>query len=167
MANKIALPDTEYLPPELLLDEHHPANSSFMNALRGVQRMIVTVSQRMTPWHIDAVKLKLDGHSHVEIANKLNRSAQGVGGALARNDAQELRAVLQHYNIAMAGPNDAHRRRMLWEIAVDNQKLEPKVSISSIAELNKMNHTYSTGDADKSINIIFNNAILPKGKLDT
>jgi hypothetical protein len=56
---------------------------------------------------------------------------------------------------------------MLWEIAVDNQDIEPKVSISSVAEINKMNGTYSTGSKDTAINITINNTLLPKGKLDT
>ncbi len=63
--------------------------------------------------------------------------------------------------------NDAHRRRMLWEIAVDNQAIEPKVSISSIVEINKMNGTYQTAAKDTAINITINNNLLPKGKLDT
>jgi|TARA_R110000803_G_scaffold20373_2_gene52539 predicted transcriptional regulator len=121
----------------------------------------------MAPKHVDIVKRKIAGVTNKNIAVELNVTAQTVGKTLQRQDAQELRALLEHYNMAMDGPNDAHRRRMLWEIAVDNQAIEPKVSISSIVEINKMNGTYQTAAKDTAINITINNNLLPKGKLDT
>ena len=167
MTNNLTIPDADYLPPELLLDTHHPANSSYMQNLNGIRRIIVSKTQTMKLWHVKAVKMQAQGKSNIEIATAFKKTPATVSQTLLRKDAKELRATLQHYNIAMDGPNDAHRRRMLWEIAVDNQDIEPKVSISSIAEINKMNQTYATGAKDTSINITINNSLLPKGKLDT
>ena len=158
MTKTISIPDRDYLPPELLLDVHHPANSEYMQNINSVKRTVVACSSKMKAWHVDAVKRRVAGAPNTDGA---------VSQALNRQDAKELRALLEHYNMAMDGPNDAHRRRMLWEIAVDNQDIEPKVSISSVAEINKMNGTYSTGSKDTAINITINNSLLPKGKLDT
>lgn len=166
MSNSIVIPDAEYLPPELLLDEHHPANADYMQNLNSVKRLIVTQTVKMKPAHVDIVKRKIAGAQNKVIAEELSVTPVTVGKVLARDDAQRLRALLEHYNLAMDGPNDAHRRRMLWEIAVDNQQLEPKVSISSIVEINKMNGTYNAAAKDTAINITINNTLLPKGKLD-
>ena len=167
MTKTISIPDRDYLPPELLLDVHHPANSEYMQNINSVKRTVVACSSKMKAWHVDAVKRRVAGAPNTEIATVLNKSDGAVSQALNRQDAKELRALLEHYNMAMDGPNDAHRRRMLWEIAVDNQDIEPKVSISSVAEINKMNQTYATGSKDTAINITINNTLLPKGKLDT
>ena len=167
MTNSIIIPDAEYLPPELLLDVHHPANADYMQNLNSIKRTIVARTMTMLPRHVDIVKRKVAGVSHADIAIELSVAPQTIGNILKRQDALELRALLEHYNLAVDGPNDAHRRRMLWEIAVENQQLEPKVSISSIVEINKMNGTYNTAAKDTAINITINNNLLPKGKLDT
>ena len=167
MTNEITIPDVEYLPPELLLDEHHPANAKYMQSLDSIRRLIVSQTRKMTMWHVEAVKMRVNGSNNTEIAERYGKAVGTVSATLGRHDAKELRATLQHYNVSMDGPNDAHRRRMLWEIAVDNQHMEPKVSISSIVEINKMNGTYNAADKDTAINITINNNLLPKGKLDT
>ena len=167
MTQSITIPDADYLPPELLLDVHHPANADYMKNLNSIKRTIVARTMTMLPKHVDIVKRKIAGVPHKTIAEDLSVTPQTVGNILQRQDAQEPRALLEHFNMAMDGPNDAHRRRVLWEIAVDNQHLEPKVSISSIAEINKMQGTYSTTTKDTAINITINNNLLPKGKLDT
>jgi predicted transcriptional regulator len=166
MTNSMTIPDPQYLPPELLLDTHHPANADYMKNLNSVKRAVVARTMSMTPKHVDIVKRRLAGVKNVNIAKELSITASAVSTILKRKDAQELRALLQHFNMAVDGPNDAHRRRVLWEIAMDNQQLEPKVSISSIVEINKMNGTYNTAAKDTAINITINNTLLPKGKLD-
>jgi hypothetical protein len=167
MTNSITIPDADYLPPELLLDVHHPANADYMKNLNSIKRTIVARTMTMAPKHVDIVKRKIAGVLHKTIAEELSLTPITIGNILKRQDAQELRALLEHFNMAMDGPNDAHRRRVLWEIAVDNQHLEPKVSISSIVEINKMNGTYNAAVKDTAINITINNNLLPKGKLDT
>jgi DNA-binding CsgD family transcriptional regulator len=167
MTKSMIIPDQDYLPPELLLDVHHPANADYMKNINSIKRTIVSQSMKMAPKHVDIVKRKIAGALNKTIALELNVSPQTIGKTLKRKDAQQLRALLEHFNLAVDGPNDAHRRRMLWEIAVDNQPIEPKVSISAIVEINKMNGTYNTAAKDTAINITINNTLLPKGKLDT
>lgn len=167
MTKAITIPDKDYLPPELLLDEHHPSNAPYMQSLNNIRRLIVSHTQLMKPWHVEAVKMKVNLKSNTEICTALDKKPAAVTSAINSDNAKKLRATLQHYNVAMDGPNDAHRRRMLWEIAVDNQPIEPKVSIAAVVEINKMNGTYQTGAKDTAINITINNTLLPKGKLDT
>lgn len=166
MNKSLVIPDVEYLPPELLLDKHHPANSEYMQNLNSIKRLIVTRTVCMKTIHVDIVKRKLAGALNRVIADELNLTPPTIGNVLRREDAQRLRALLEHFNLAMDGPNDAHRRRVLWEIALDNKDIEPKVSISSIQEINRMNGTYNTATKDTAINITINNNLLPKGRLD-
>lgn len=166
MTNSMTIPDPKHLPPEMLLDVHHPANADYMKNINSIKRTIVARTMSMDPKHVDIVKRKINGARHVDIAEAVKRTPVNIGTVLKRKDAQELRALLEHFNMAIDGPNDAHRRRMLWEIAVDNKEMEPKVSISSIVEINKMNGTYNTAAKDTAINITINNALLPKGALD-
>lgn len=166
MTNNVTIPDARHLPPEMLLDVHHPANADYMKNVNSIKRTIVARTMTMDPKHVDIVKRKINGNRHVDIAEAVGRTPVNVGKVLKRKDAQELRALLEHFNMVIDGPNDAHRRRMLWEIAVDNQQMEPKVSISSIVEINKMNGTYNVAAKDTAINITINNALLPKGALD-
>jgi|TARA_R110000744_G_scaffold188121_1_gene307451 hypothetical protein len=167
MTKSIVIPDPEYLPPELLLDPYHPASQKYMQDLNAVKRLIVTATVDMIPWHVTAVKAKVRGSTNIAVADIVGKTAQSVSHIMRRDDVKNLRALLQHYNIAVDGPNDAQRRRMLWEMAVDNKEVEPNVAIKCVSELNKMNGTYTTGAKDTSINITINNSLLPKGKLDT
>jgi hypothetical protein len=166
MTTDIIMPQQEYLPPELLLDPYHPSTSDYMQALKGIQQLIVSASVNMMPWHVTAVKAKVRGSTNVDVGLMVGKTAVTIGKALRRADVQELRALLLHYNQAVDGPNEAQRRRMLWEMAIDYKDVEPNVTLKSIAELNKMSHVYTTGKADTAINIVINNKILPKGALD-
>jgi len=166
MANNINLPDIQYMPPEFELDEYHPDNQEFMHQLQRIRKAIVDQTLKMTPWHVGAVKDKLKGLSNNDIAVIHEKAAGSVCQVLKREDALTLRAMLQHYQTALDGPGDAQRARLLWEIALDNQAIEPKVSISAIVEINKMTGAYDSAKVSGDINITINNNQFPRGKLD-
>lgn len=166
MTKSIIIPDQEYLPPELLLDPYHPATQPYMQQLKGIQQLIVASSVSMIPWHVTAVKALVRGSNNIDVGKLVDKTPQTISQLKRRKDVKELRALLLHYNQAVDGPNEAQRRRMLWEMAIDYKDVEPNVTLKSIAELNKMGQVYTTGKVDPSINIVINNKILPKGKLD-
>ena len=155
-----------YLPEEIQLDEYHPDNHIFMEDIKSIQRAIVAQSATMKPWHVEAVKLRMSKMTNKEIAVQLDHSDGGVSQALNSPSAVQLRKMLDHHATLLAGPNAALRNRILWEIVVDNQDDEPKVAISAIQEMNKMDGTYSAAGAPSEIKISINNHILPRGKLD-
>ena len=166
MTKSIIIPDQEYLPPELLLDPYHPDTQPYMQSLKGIQQLIVAASINMTPWHVTAVKAMVRGSKNTEIGVMVQKTPQTITQIKRRKDVKELQALLHHYNQAVDGPNEAQRRRVLWEMAMDFKDIEPNVTLKSIAELNKMTGTYTTNIKTADINIVINNEILPKGKLD-
>ena len=166
MTKELAIPNQKYLPAELLTDAYHPGNHEYLQSLNNLKRLIVAQTACMLPWHVTAVKRRVEGTSTKDIATYLNKKPAAVSQALAKDSARELRALLQHYNLSMDGPTDSLRRRVLWEMAMDFKDIEPNVTLKSIAELNKMNGTYTTNIKTADINIVINNEILPKGKLD-
>lgn len=165
--NELVIPQHDHITADLPIDEYHPSNQQYMSDLAQIRRAIVSVTVNMTPWHVEAVKSRLVGNTNEEIAIQHKVTPQSVSRALSGDKAKELKALLQHYQVSIDGPAEAQRRRMLWEIAVDNQDVEPRVAIASLTELNKMAGTYNAGDnAGKEIKITINNQILPKGELD-
>lgn len=167
MSNNVAPPkEHNFLENEVFLDEYHPDNQTFMKDLKSIKHMIVAQSMSMKPWHVEAVKLKLSGSTLKDIGEQLNHSVTGTAAALQRQDALKLRQMLEYHNVALEGPNEAHRKRVLWEIVIDNQDTEPKTSLSGIAELNKMDGSYAKDANTGEIKVVINNNMFPKGKLD-
>lgn len=156
----------EFLEDEVFLDEYHPDNQDYLKDLKQIKRLIVQQSMTMKPWHVEATKLKNQGLTHKEIAEKVQKSVGGVQDMLKTPQSMKLRQMLQYHQVALDGPNEAHRKRMLWEIALDNQEAEPKTSISALVEMNRMDGTYDNDAKNKDIKIVINNQLFPKGALD-
>lgn len=163
--------DPELLDPDMLLDEHHPANDVYMQGMELTQKRIVEQSKRMKPKHVEVVKLRHTGMTNVEIAEKLDYTPQTVGTINHRDDAKRLHALLCYYQQAIDGPNQAQRRNMLWRMAIDCEEERPTVAKECIAELNRMDDSDNKLDMlkqgnDNTVNIIINNETLPRGALD-
>jgi hypothetical protein len=58
--------------------------------------------------------------------------------ALRKPALEQLIHYFVHLAIVQDGPNRLLRRNMLWRIAVDNEKTDPKESIKALAEMNRM-----------------------------
>jgi len=54
---------------------------------------------------------------------------------------------------------------MLWRIAIDNEKTDPKEATKAIAEMNRM-EAEKNGKTRPNIEIIINNEMLPRTSLD-
>ena len=155
----------ELLPPELLLDSNHPANDQYIRDISNLKRMIVSHSQSMHPKAVQMCKLAHVGLSHVEIAEKLNRTNGTVGKHVNSDKGQRLLALLSHLKMGIAGPNEAQRINMLWRISRENEEAQPKTSIAAIAEINRMTIT-DVSIAPTQTTIIVNQTMFPKGELD-
>lgn len=155
----------EYIDPSLLLDEYHPANSEFFKKGSSIQHAVVAQSGLMRPTHVEVVKLHVKGLNNVDVAGQVDRNAVTVGSILRRPDAKHLIELLRHYSLHLEGPSFEHRKRTLWEIAVDSQDTEPNVAIRAIHEMNHMDGIGNEKN-DPKVEITINNQQLPRGALD-
>jgi hypothetical protein len=169
--NDITKIDTSLLPPELMLDRSHPVADEYIKNAQHVQRMIVATSALLKPKQVMAVKLRHTGENFVDIAEHVKVSPPTISKWLNDPTAKKLLALLTYYQAALDGPNEAQRRNMLWRVAVDNEIEQPKVTISAVAELNKMtitdyNQKNSGSGAGQSITLIINQESMPRTALD-
>jgi hypothetical protein len=154
--------DPTLLTPAMQDNPHHPAADRYVKSLQDIQKAIVAQSLGMNTQHVMAAKLQHRGMSRTDIAAELSHTSTWVGKTLKRNDAQRLTALLAYYQEAIDGPQEAQRRAMLWRISMDNEEKAPKVTISALAEMNKMDNigkeaqaSITTGD----INIVIHQSL--------
>jgi hypothetical protein len=168
---RLQIPNTEYLPPDLVLAEHHPANDKFLRSLEQIERQIVALTLKMKPKHILFVKARHTGANNTDTAKKYRTSGQTVGKAVSSPNALRLLSLLSLYDMSMNGPSSAQRVNMLWEIAQENKELQPKTTINAISELNKMDLTqfereHGPTNTNPVIQINIDQTTLPKTNLD-
>ena len=149
-------PAPQYLPPEALLDEHHPHNTGFFRQLNSIKRAMVTAQSHMKQKHVEIIKQASLGTRNKDIAEELGVHAATVGKVIRSEQGKELLTLIRHLSALNEGPSSEQRKRTLWEIVVDNQDDEPKTAIAAIAEMNKMD------GIGKEINA----TLFPKGALD-
>ena len=161
---------TEYLPPEMLLDEYHPSNDTYIKSVHQIQRQVVQASALLKPKHVDMVKQQFKGFPNTKIAEQLDCSQNTVSKVLNSPNAKRLLALLTHHQVAVDGPNEAQRLNMLWRIAIDNEKVAPKTSVSASAEITRMTglafEQKQGGRSNQPIIININQDTLPRGVLD-
>ena len=165
----LTLVDQEYLPPDLLLDETHPAADAFSKAARRIQQYIVATSAKLHPRHVQAVKLHHKGQRNVQIAETLRVTPPSIARWLKKPDALKLKSLLAHYQAHIDGPNLALRQHMLWRIAHNNEVTHPRTSIAALAEINRMNqHNDNPAQQNGSggVTIVINPNQFPRGALD-
>ena len=72
--------------------------------------------------------------------------------------------------MALDGPQEAQRAHFLWRIALANEKEDPRVAISAVAEINRMSHQrelFNTGNAGAGKLEINISAALTRTELDS
>jgi len=155
----------EYIDPDLLLDKYHPVNQPFFKRQQSIQRAVVHQTAMCKPKHVEIAKMHLTGATNVEIAERMDYTAQGIGKVLQREDTRHLLELLRFYNLHLDGPSIEHRKRLLNEIAQDNQDTDPGITIRAVHEMNSMDGV-GRDKVDTKVNITINNNQLPKGVLD-
>lgn len=152
------------MPAHLQLDQYHPSNQGFYKTKRGIEQAIVAQTGKMSYKHVIVAKLKLRGKTNKEIREETGYKQNTVSTILARPDVKELLYQLRFMDTHLEGPELALRKHVLWEIAVDAKEEDPRITISAIQELNKIENVYN--NSDSSINITINANQLPRGPLD-
>lgn len=146
-------------------DKYLPQNASLNKRVGRVQQDILTIAEGMDPWQIEFSRRYANGEAKTKIAKDMKKADKTINKFLETTKAQLL---VQYYKLLVdveSGPSEAVRKNMLYEIAVDNQKLDPKEATKAIAELNKMdsNKNQGSGVGNITINIVDS---LSKGALD-
>ena len=163
--------NTDLLPPEYLLDSDSPANDQYLRQIESIKRLIVSQSALLRPTQIEIVKKRHLGKRTKDIAVEVDMSPISVSRNLKEPQAQRLLALLSHLSLMMDGPREAQRKNLLYRIAARNELIDPRVSISAIAEINKMTHQGQVlakggGGPSNVVQIIINNDTFPRGALD-
>ena len=60
----------KYLPPEVLLDEYHPANTTFFKNIRQLEQALVAASQAAGSATTTVAKMNLRGVTNADIADR-------------------------------------------------------------------------------------------------
>jgi hypothetical protein len=159
------LTTANYLPPELLADEHHPSNSEYFRNMRSVERAMVDASQKAGSRDTQIAKMHHRGMKNKDIAEEMSLHPVTVSKAIRSPGAQKVLWLAQYLTMLREGPTLEHRKRTLWEMANQNQQTDPKVSISAIQEMNRMDGV-GKDRPDTKIEVTINSQLLPRGNLD-
>jgi len=161
--------DDQLIPPQLLLDEHHPANDEYLKNIKHIERAVVSAQSKLKRTHVHMVKARLHGESVIAIAERYNVTPQTVSAAVNKPNAKKLAALLSHHQLAIEGPTNAQRANMLWRIAKDTEQNQPRTAITAVDTLNKMTlaaYEQKANNQSPTINIQINQQNLPKTALD-
>ena len=161
----------EDLPPELLLNPEHPDNDRYFQSLEHINRAVTDAAAKLRPLQKHAVLLYRTGLNDTEVAKKLDCSPQAVSGWVNSKQGRRLVAVVDHQQRLKDGPNFEHRKAILYRIALEQERAQPKTTIAAIQEINKMTGVYAENalggiNAGGDVNISINGDLLPRGALD-
>ena len=157
----------DLLPPEALLDPHHPNNDPYIQNVKSLERLITAQAKLLTPRQLQIVRMFNAGQKPKDIATQLKCHPQTVYNNTNSPKGKKHISLMRRHLTAVEGPNTAQRRAMMWRIAQDNEHEEPKTAIQAINTLNTMEDNQYTRDNPeqeaKPITITIN---LPQTDLD-
>ena len=130
--------DGEPAPVELDDSVYNPANDEFKRTLHALQNGVRRLAVKTTPRYAMIARVSLASNSNTEIAKRVRCHPTTVGKALRDPIVMEIRKKLIHINTLLSGSTAIEREQLLWRIAMKNEDIDPKTSISAIAEINKM-----------------------------
>jgi hypothetical protein len=151
------------IPIEHQIDKYHPDNQPFMQLVNQNKRLIVHHTAMCRPTHVDILKLHIKGRTNVAIAEHMNRTQGNICTVLKRPEVQKLKQSLTHLATLYLGPTLEHRKRYLWEVAIDNKQDDPRVGIQALKEMNSMDGV-GKEKIDQKIEITINQ--VNRGALD-
>ncbi len=155
----------KYLPPDILLDEYHPANQQYFQHIQNLERALVAASQKAGTRDTAIAKMHHRGMKNVDVAQEVDCHPNTVSKALRSAPVKEIKTLLFYLANLREGPNLDQRKRTLWEICVDNKELDPKTSIAALQEMNRMDGV-GKEKTDTKIEVTINQALMPRGELD-
>jgi hypothetical protein len=161
---------TENLPPEMLLDPHHPNNDKYYDQLSHIKLGIKSATANLRPIQLHALLYYRQGLKFKEIAEKLDIGYQTASRWVKLPEAKSLSVLMDHHQQQLDGPNINHRKAILYRIMKDNEQYHPSIAIKALQEINKMSGVYAESVNNTTNNIMqiqINGDLLPRGALDT
>ncbi len=153
------------LPEPLANDDYYVLNDHFLQKEIEVRNLIAEKAKELVPWEAEFARRYANGETINALYKAFNKTQKTLKKVTERMDFMELVHSWQHLKILQDGPNENVRKQMLWRIAVDNQKCDPKEAIKAIAEMNRMADS-KRGIGGNKIEIVINNELMPRGALD-
>jgi len=159
------------LPVDVTSDESHVLNDQYMREKRSIDTRIQAADDALHPRERQACLLYAQGKNFTQIAEVLDITPITVSRTLKRDRCKFYLALCAQRDLLTSMPERAHRINVLWRIARAHEKEDPRVAITAVKELNTMEHNEKVLEAglegSKPINITINQALLPKGALDS
>jgi len=152
--------------------QYSPLADTYIQSVRALRITITKLCAKMPPNHVKIIRMIQAGDkTKTDIAKELGVSRVTVNRVWQSQNGMRLMSLLNTLEHTVDGPNKEQRLHMLWRIAVDNEKANPKESTKALAEINRM--TGVTGN-DKgggpgsggNITIVVQNNVLASGPLD-
>ena len=153
----------EMIPETIRVDDYYSANDHYVQQEWALKKEIADYASEFDPCKVEVARRNAQGEGPTLIAKNIGKSKNTVLNYLKDPALQKLIHFFVHLRIYQDGPNELLRRNMLWRIAVDNEKSDPKESTKAIAELNRMAQGHRGGGG---FNIVINGVDLSKGPLD-
>ena len=152
------------MPETLSNDKYYVANDAFVK--KGLEVMEeIKALEASTETHLAQLAKGLaHGRALRAVSKEIGRRLEHCKRDRDLPIVVQLISYWRHYFNLMDGPNELMRKQMLWRIAVDNERVDPKEATKALAELNRMSVQKKTGTG--VINIVINNEKLPRGSLD-
>lgn len=157
--------DPNFVPEVLRKSVYYSGNDESIQLEMAVKSEIMDLQKDLEPWEARAAKMFAYGSSVRTIAKEMGKRQANIAEALDKLSVMRLVHHWQHLEVLRDGPNEALRKQMLWRIAVDNERSDPKEATKALAELNKMAAPKHKG-AGNTVNIVITHANLQKGPLD-
>ena len=154
----------EMMPDTIRASDYYAGNQQCIQDEYAVKQEILEYSKEFEPWQVEVARLHSRGQTNTAIGKALGKSRNKVAQALEDPTLKKLINFFIHLQILIDGPNEHLRKQMLWRIAVDNEKEDPKEATKAISELNRMADGKKGGGG--GFNIVINGVELKKGPLD-
>lgn len=155
----------ETMPETLRNNDYYVGNDVFVQLAAQTNDEIIALTTGWEPWIKTAAQMASQRKSVREIARTLHKSQSKVSTTLKTAAVQQVVFFYQHLEVLKDGPNENLRKQMLWRIAVDNEKTDPKEATKALAELNRMTQAKGPGGG-QTFNIVISNQVLQRGPLD-
>lgn len=156
----------DLMPECLRQDQYYVLNDQFVAKELEIKNEINRLNEIVAPWEANFAKLYAEGKSILALSKELEKKREMLSKIAEKPIIIELVHLWQHLNVYQAGPNQLIRKQMLWRIAVDNEKTDPKECVKAIAELNRMEEAKKNAPTGKIEIVISNSGALPRGGLD-
>lgn len=156
----------DFMPEALRNSSYYVGNDESVQLEMAVKAEILDLQKDMEPWEAAIAKRYAMGTSIRALAKDMNRAQREISAVLDKLSVMKLVHHWQHLEVLRDGPNEIQRKQMLWRIAVDNERKDPKEATKALAELNKMAAPKGGHASGNTVNIVITHATLQKGALD-